>query len=85
MYLDFENSDVLEIEFKKELNWFEDEFDLLFGNKLTNCSPEEISMGNKLLDLLSEVINNYPAEELLFFLVSKLNKIKNRYPELFKH
>jgi hypothetical protein len=84
MYLDFDNLDLLEINFKRELNWFEKEFEILFGNKLNGYTLEDRALANKVLDLLSEVINYYPAEELLFYLVSSLNRIKQKYPELFK-
>ncbi|MEJ2251628.1 MAG: hypothetical protein P8Y70_12435 [Candidatus Lokiarchaeota archaeon] len=82
MYLNFENIDMLKVDFENELTWFEEEFDFLFGMKFEEYSKADVILANKILDELSETINKYPGEELLFYLVCTLNRIKENYPKL---
>ena len=72
------------IEFKQKLLWFEEEFDLIFRNKTHHYTNEDIKLANQLLDRLSETINEYRDEKLLYPLVSALNNIERKHPEFFK-
>ena len=73
-------------EFKRQIGWFEEEFEKLFGNKTHLASQEDMDLANTLLDRLSEIINQYQEEEdqkLLYILTDALNRIEKNYPELF--
>ena len=83
MNLNIDDSEV-SIEFKKKLRWFEEEFDLIFRNKTHHYTNEDIKLANQLLDRLSETINEYRNEKLLYPLVSTLNNIERKHPEFFK-
>ncbi|MFX1257950.1 MAG: hypothetical protein ACFFAN_08830 [Promethearchaeota archaeon] len=74
----------LRTEFKQKLRWFEEEFDLIFKNKTHNYTKDDIKLANQLLDKLSESINEYRNEKLLYPLVSTLNNIEKKHPEFFK-
>ena len=78
------NNDDLKIEFKQKLRWFEEEFELIFKNKTHNYTEDDIKLANQLLDRLSETINEYRNEKLLYSLVSTLNRIERKHPELFE-
>ena len=73
----------LRIEFKQKLRWFEEEFDLIFKNKMRNYTKEEKKLAYSLLNKLSETINEYRDETLISPLVSTLNAIEKKYPEFF--
>jgi hypothetical protein len=73
----------IRIEFKQKLHWFEEEFDLIFKNKTHYYTDDEIQLANQLLDKLSETINEYRDEKLLYPLISTLNNIERNYPGLF--
>ena len=83
MNLNIDDSEV-SIEFKQKLRWFEEEFDLIFRNKTHHYTNEDIKLANQLLDRLSETINQYRDEKLLYPLVSTLNNIERKHPEFFK-
>ncbi|GAF85890.1 unnamed protein product, partial [marine sediment metagenome] len=76
--LDFDDYIFLKHEFKQKLKWFEDEFDELLGSKTHNTTKKDIELVNEILDRLSETINEYRDEKLLFKLVSTLNKIEKK-------
>lgn len=80
------NIDRIELkkEFKQKLHWFEEEFDLIFKNKTHHYTDDDIKLANLLLDKLSETINQYRDEKLLYPLVSTLNNIERKHPEFFK-
>jgi len=80
LYID---NNELRIEFKQKLKWFEEEFDLIFKNKMRNYTREEKKLAYSLLNKLSETINEYPDETLISPLVSTLNAIEKKYPEFF--
>lgn len=82
MTLDFELHKILKREFKKDLLWFEEEFDLLFNYNST-FSERDKTIANQILDMLSETINKYPNEKLLTNLVITLNNIEKKHPEFF--
>jgi disulfide oxidoreductase YuzD len=69
MYLNFNIEKVQIEEFKHQLQWFEHEFDEIFQNNSE--------------DKLSESINQCKDEKLLYDLVSTLNSIEKKHPELF--
>ncbi len=83
MNLNIDDTEV-RIEFKQKLRWFEEELDLIFKNKTHHYTKDDIKLANQILDRLSETINEYRDEKLLFPLVSALNNIERRYPEFFK-
>jgi len=83
MNLNIDNSEIKR-EFKQKLYWFEEEFDLIFKNKTHHYTDEDIKLANHLLDKLSETINEYRDEKLLYPLVSTLNNIERKHPEFFR-
>lgn len=78
------NDSEINIEFKQKLRWFEEEFDLIFRNKTHHYNKDDFKLANLLLDRLSETINEYRDEKLLYPLVSALNNIERKHPEFFK-
>ncbi|MFX1392693.1 MAG: hypothetical protein ACFFAH_03880 [Promethearchaeota archaeon] len=84
MNINFNNDEALKREFKQKLFWFEEEFDLIFKNKTHNYTLEDIKLANQILDKLSETINQYRNEKLLYPLVKALNNIEKKHPEFFK-
>ncbi|MFX1322240.1 MAG: hypothetical protein ACFFAQ_11415 [Promethearchaeota archaeon] len=83
MNLEFNKEESLKREFQRKLNWFEEEFDLIFKNKTHYYTKEDIKLANKILDKLSETINQYKNEKLLYSLVKTLNNIEKKHPEFF--
>lgn len=83
MNLDFDDFKFIKHEFKEKLKWFEDEFDELLGSKTHALTKEDIKLANEILDRLSNTINEYRDEKLLFELVSTLNNIEKKHPEFF--
>ncbi len=83
MNLNFDDFSYIKSEFKQKLRWFEEEFDLIFKNKTYNYTKDEIQLANEILDHLSETINEYRDERLLFHLVNSLNSIERKHPEFF--
>ena len=84
MNLNFDDYKNIKREFKQKLRWFEEEFELIFKNKSHNYSKEDIKLANEILDRLSETINEYRDEKLLYHLVSTLNNIERNHPEFFR-
>ena len=80
---DIDSKKTLRLEFKRELRWFEEEFDSIFSNKTHNFTKQDVKIANQLLDKLSESINKYKDERLLYELVSTINNIEKKYPEFF--
>jgi len=68
--------------FKEELEWLEDEFDLLFKPK-KDYSKDDISLGNLIIEKVIDNINSNDSEELLNLLTIALNRIEQTYPEFF--
>jgi len=83
MNLNFDDQSYIKSEFKQKLRWFEEEFDLIFKNKTYNYTKDDFHLANEILDRLSETINEYRNEKLLFHLVSTLNNIERKHPEFF--
>jgi len=83
MYLNFNIEKVQKEEFKHQLEWFEREFDEIFQNNSIELTEFEKDLANSLLNKLSESINQCKDEKLLFNLVSTLNNIEKKHPELF--
>ena len=83
MDLKFDDQNLIKTEFKQKLNWFEEEFDMIFRNKTHNYTKNDLRLANEILDKLSETINEYRNEKLLFDLVSTLNNIEKKHPEFF--
>ena len=73
---------ILQDNLKSELEWLEEEFELLFKNK-KELSKEEKLVGNKILDNVIDGIKLSNDEELLNLLAITLNKIETSYPEFF--
>jgi len=85
MTLNFEDKEHLKRAFLKELNWFEEELEFLFNGKTNNFNEKDRQLAEKILDKMSEIINKYTYEDFLYLLTSTLNKIDERYPELFRN
>jgi len=83
MYLNFNVERVQTEEFKHQLQWFENEFDEIFQNNSIKLTEYEKNLANALLNKLSESINQCKDERLLYDLVSTLNSIEKKHPELF--
>jgi arsenate reductase-like glutaredoxin family protein len=83
MYLNYDSEKVQKEEFKEHLKWFEEEFDEIFQNKGHNYSKDDKNLANLLLNRLSESINDCNDEHLLYDLVSTLNNIERKHPDLF--
>lgn len=81
--LRFDDEVSLRVEFKENLNWFKEEFDILFENRRQNFTELDKKIANQMLDQLSEIMNNYNYESFLFLLVSALNEIEEKYSGLF--
>jgi hypothetical protein len=83
MYLNFNVEKVQTEEFQHQLEWFEREFDEIFQNNSVKLTDFEKDLANSLLNKLSESINQCKDEKLLYNLVSTLNNIEKKHPELF--
>jgi len=83
MYLNFNIEKVQTEEFQRQLKWFEKEFDEIFQNNSVKLTEFEKDLANSLLNKLSESINQCKDENLLYNLVSTLNNIEKKHPELF--
>ncbi len=83
MYLNFNVEKVQTEEFIHQLQWFESEFDEIFQNNSVKLTEYEKDLANALLNKLSESINQCKDEKLLYDLVSTLNSIEKKHPELF--
>ena len=83
MNLDFDDFNFIKHEFKEKLKWFEEEFDELLGSKTHSLTKEDIKLANEILDRLSNTINEYRDEKLLFELVTTLNNIEKKHPKFF--
>jgi len=81
--LDSDDVYFIKHEFTQKLKWFEDEFDELFASKVHNITEKDIELVHEILDQLSETINEYRDEDLLYELVSTLNNIERNHPEFF--
>lgn len=83
MNLNVNREEITKREFKSKLSWFDEEFDLIFKNKTHNYTAKDIKLANQLLDKLSETINQFRNEILLYPLVKTLKNIEKKHPELF--
>ncbi|MGQ4876844.1 MAG: hypothetical protein ACP6IY_22490 [Promethearchaeia archaeon] len=75
----FENLENMKEEFLKHLKWFEEEFDINFQGKTHEYSEEDRRLAKTLIARMSEIINDYKDERLLFYLVKALHKIERKY------
>ena len=83
MFLNYNSENLQKEEFQGELRWFEAEFDVIFKSKSIELTEYEKDLANSLLNKLSESINQCHDEKLLYDLVSTLNNIEKKHPELF--
>ena len=83
MYLNYDSDRLQKEEFIEQLKWFEQEFDEIFQNKRSQYTNEDKKLANLLLNRLSESINECNDENLLYDLVSTLNNIEKKHPNLF--
>ena len=83
MFLNFNVEKVQTEEFRHQLQWFENEFDEIFQINSVKLTEFEKNLANALLNKLSESINQCKDEKLLYDLVSTLNSIEKKHPELF--
>ena len=83
MFLNYNSENLQKEEFQQHLYWFETEFDEIFQNKSEKLSEFEKKIANSLLNKLSESINQCQDEKLLYDLVSTLNNIEKKHPQLF--
>ena len=83
MFLNYNSENLQKEEFQEQLQWFETEFDEIFQIKSVELTEYEKNLANSLLNKLSESINQCHDENLLYDLVSTLNNIEEKHPELF--
>jgi hypothetical protein len=83
MFLNYNSENLQKEDFQGELQWFETEFDEIFQNTSVELTEFEKNLANSLLNKLSESINQCHEEKLLYDLVSTLNNIEKKHPELF--
>ena len=83
MFLNYNSESLQKEEFQQHLYWFETEFDEIFQNTSLNLTEFEKNVANSFLNKLSESINKCQDETLLYDLVSTLNNIEKKHPELF--
>jgi len=83
MFLNYNSENLQKEEFQEQLQWFETEFDEIFQIKSVELTEYEKDLANSLLNKLSESINQCHDENLLYDLVSTLNNIEEKHPELF--
>ncbi len=83
IFLNYNSEGLQKEEFQQHLYWFETEFDEIFQNTSANLSEFEKNLANSLLNKLSESINQCQDEKLLYDLVSTLNNIEKKHPDLF--
>jgi len=83
MFLNYNSENLQKEEFQQHLYWFETEFDEIFQNKSESLTEFEKNLANSLLNKLSESINQCQDEKLLYDLVTTLNNIEKKHPELF--
>ena len=83
MFLNYNSESLQKEEFQQHLYWFETEFDEIFQNTSPNLTEFEKNVANSFLNKLSESINKCQDETLLYDLVSTLNNIEKKHPELF--
>lgn len=85
MNLSADYEKILEDNLKNELEWLEQEFQMLFKQKmLKHCySKDDISLGNQILDNVIDSIKTNENEEVLSLLSITLNSLEKQYPEFF--
>ena len=74
---------ILENNFKEELSWLEEEFDLLFSSKKGNFNELDIKIAKKILNDVQEYKNILKIDKLDTLLDLTLEKIRQKYPEFF--
>jgi hypothetical protein len=74
---------ILENNFKEELSWMEEEFDLLFSSKKGNFTELDIKMAKKILTDVQENKNVLNTDKLNTLFALTIEKIKEKYPEFF--
>ena len=74
---------ILEDTLKEELEWLEQEFELLFRPKKEKYTKKDITMGNQILDNVIDCVKTNSNEGLLNLLAITLNKIEQAFPEFF--
>ena len=79
-FLEDEN-ELEEIAYKRKLLWFEEEFRMNFDSKF-EYNEEDKKLANNLLDRMSETLNQYKYEPLLYVLVETMNKLRKKYSKL---
>jgi len=70
-----------EINYKQELEWFEEEFNQVFGSK-TTLTDKDKELAKMLVIKLSETINACNNKQLLKALIETLNKIEKKLSEM---
>jgi len=83
IFLNYNSENLQKEEFQQHLYWFETEFDEIFQKKSDDLTKFEKDLANSLLNKLSESINQCQDEKLLYDLVSTLNSIEKKHPQLF--
>ncbi len=74
---------ILEDTLKDELEWLEQEFELLFRSKKSNCSRKDITMATNILDNVVDNIKMNSNKQLLNLLTIMLNRLEKTYPDFF--
>ena len=74
---------ILEDTLKGELEWLENEFELLFRNKKNNCSRKDVTMATSILDNVINNIKMNSNEQLLNLLAITLKRLEKTFPDFF--
>ncbi|MFX1313798.1 MAG: hypothetical protein ACFFHD_14500 [Promethearchaeota archaeon] len=74
---------ILEDTLKNELEWLEQEFELLFSSKKNKCSHKDIMMATSILDNVINNIRMNSNEQLLNLLAITLNRLERTFPNFF--
>jgi hypothetical protein len=76
-----EREETEEINYRRELKWFEDEFNHIFGSK-TKLTERDRELAKMLKNKLFETINESNNKQLLGALVETLNKIEENLSKM---
>ena len=74
---------LLEDTLKNELEWLEQEFELLFRNKKNKCSRKDITMATSILDNVVDNLKMNSNDQLLNLLAITLKRLEKTYPDFF--
>ena len=82
MYLTINFESILTQSIEKDLVWFENEFDCIFGCKRELTTHDKI-LGDIILEKLTEVLKAYHNDQLLGSFLNSIYNIRKKYPQFF--